>query len=184
MRTPYLDKARLDAGKRHHPILYSWTVGADTWMVAVTPVIRERIRVELRRFFRLLAFLTFGVGISFLVGRVEVGLLILVILLIYGLSSWSFYLGSRSGILFPSHRTFFVTEHGFFNGYEYVARVRSYDIELRERRIVLQGSVFIMTNPRSGRGYWKEKEMLLMWDLEENGTEIVRNVKQMVLRKN
>ncbi len=182
MMTSYLEQAREKAGKKRHPILYSWTVGSDTWTVAVTPIVRERFRIQLKSFFMLLAALTFGVGLSFLVGRGEAGLLLSVVMIIYGLVSWIVYLNSRSAILFPPKRTFFLTPYGFFNGYEYICRVRTYDIDVRERRVFLLGYTFTggMT---PGSGSWKELEMLLMWDRNEDQAQILGKVRQLVLRE-
>lgn len=182
MKTSYLEQARERAGKSRHSILCSWSVGPESWMTAVTPVVRERFRLQLKSFFTLLAVLTFGLGLSSLVGRGDAGLLFTVVLIVYGLVSWIFYLNRRSGILFPPERTFFLTPYGFFNGYEYVSRVRSYDIDIREKRVFIQGYSYIGGGAMGG-GYWKELEMLLVWEHDEDQAEILAKVRQLVLRK-
>ena len=176
----YLALARKKAEENKHPILYSWKVGSETWIRSVTAVVREQTRQELRKVFMLLSLFAFGLGVSFIAGSRDAALLLTVTLLIYGLVTWIIYLRCRTGILFPQERIFFLTEHGFFNGYEYISRVGSFDIDVREKTIRLQGSVFVRTS-YFGSGYWKEKDMFLMWERTEDEAGITKRVRQLRL---
>lgn len=177
----YLTLAREKAEKRNHSILYSWTVGSESWITAVRPVVRERTRWEFRNVSLLLTLFLFITGFSIAISSRELALLVLVGFIISSLITWIIYLRCRTDIMYPPKRTFFLTQAGFFNGYEYITRVRSFDIDVREKRIYLQTEIYVPGN-YPGTKRWKELEMLLIWEQEEDGSEIMAKVKHLVLQ--